>query len=685
MAALVVSSVSFVACQAPTPGKVAVDLTALSQAQTAGELRQVGLMVVGVPLASADAEVARVETDAGATESVEQVPRTEGTLVIGEAPRTSETETVPARQAEMQTISGGLAVPEVTRAETTERSDATAPTTPVVSYFPIALAAGQTEFSIEVPSGPSQSLFLYAFADRGGKEGLVPVYTAAAVGLDLKPAQEQQVRFAAYPAGVLAPQFLAPSLVGLTDETGAQLTAIPESLSCLAVARPVVPRSDYPRESVARVKVGSLVQTSTSATAASPGVFVLPAGKYTLECRAQFAGKLFGTDPNRPVIAEVKQGEVTVASASLVKLRDLVTVEASPLPGDGTALPPEGPNTGGPSAPVVGPPKLSVHLSPSTVTQVRQTQAGSGTFVGPVPNGSMEANFDNSSDLDVSVFARRDDGSVDTSFTGEVRVEIIPAIDPAKLGRDATGAKWAPFDAVDGVNGGGADSVSVFLINGAGVFSAVRTSALAISAMDREAATLQFLAIARPLDATGRAERAHGAKYFTVRRDLACRQVTLPFAAYRAWVPSARPNTLVARHDPRDNSYQPLTEHVFVAAVTADEGISSAASLCAFQPSLNSGEATVVAAPVDARSRAAYTVSGSFQRQQVGAPINDSVFVAKIPALARGQRMFFDALAPALPLTGSAGTVITDIGFALLDASQLSAPPYILNVDISIQ
>ena len=425
--------------QAPT--KITVDVGQFAQMQV--PVSSLGLLVLTAPLADAAAQEDRAASDAGETISTSAPPPPgAGSVTIGD-PKPPMNTGARGADAPSGPQTGAVAVPE------TEPNAAGQPPPPPVFYTEVALDAGTSTFSVDVPSGPHQSLFLYGFgAPAAADKAPIPNYVAAAVNVALQAGAEQTVRFKMYPAGVVVPQILKPSLVGLVDANNQPIAKVPDDLSCLAVAHAQAPRDGFPVDMVAKIRVGSITQASQLGPAS---VLVLPVGDYQLSCFAQFAGKLFAVNP--PVAVHVDKGKVSVATGTLVKVRDLVVAGGgtggtaggtgpggTTVPGDNTTAPPGSDGTQVTPPGSAQPPRFSVYISPPSASPARQNMTGE---LGAL---NEEPNFDNTTDMNVTVVARRPDGSIDFDYNNEVVLKVTPAIDRTLKGTEkASGGIWQPF------------------------------------------------------------------------------------------------------------------------------------------------------------------------------------------------------------------------------------------------
>lgn len=649
-----------------------MDVSRLAATQTA--VRSLGLLVITQQLADAATQQERAESQDG--EAISTTPPATTNTNIGLEGMTT---TKPGR-GEVPVSNAAVATPE------TQTKDAAPAANPPVMYFPVSLDPGATTFSIDVPSGPHQQLFLYGFGDPPADGSMpIPIYTAAALDVVLEPGSEKTVTFIAYPAGVVVPQILRPSLIGLVDANGRPLSSVPDDLSCLSVARADAPREGFPADMVTKIRVGSIAANTAIGPAS---VLVLPVGSYKLSCFAQFAGKLFAVNP--PVSVRVDQGRVTVASGSLVKIKDLAvsdvtgaTVGTSPGPttGDtntnvtgGVIVPPGADGTQ--ILPPGGtlPPRFTAHLS---------LPAGAQAPAGGSATESAASNFANASDLDITVFARSADGSIDRTFTGEVALRVTPALSRtlALIEQGQAGA-WKPFaGAADGATGGATlfDELRLFVVDGVATApNGLRVGHLAVPGVTGDAATIQLVLSVHPVDGSGFLTRAFGARFFTVRRDTACTQ-PLAFDQWFVTTLTDRQNELTVKLDVATRTFNALKEHLLLVALTAPSA--TGPSRCVFTQGVNAQ--TVYLIPLDMGSANKIQPLQPFLLQTItlalstGPQTVPGYLMKQVPG-PDGQTVLFDAIQATAPLQGASFTVgsqlFTDLGYTVYDAARTSVP-----------
>ncbi len=588
-----------------TPASVSFDVSRLAQT---GEVRSLGLLVIGAPLADAMTEQQAVETADGATATTATIETTTDEMIdIG---LSAAMNTLPGRQLSSSGVDGGLVIPKATN--TTESSGVQ------VSFFSLEIPTTATTFSVDVPSGSAQNLFLYAFGPPlpDGRAS-PPTHVAAALNVNLLPATEQTVVFGAYSAGVLAPQVLPPSLIGLTDENGVPITSLPPDLSCLAVARALEPRADFPAEMVGRVRIGSLV--SQTQNSLQPGVMVLPVGRYRLECFANYASKLFGFDPQKPVIATVEKGKVTISTAALIRLRDIVlpddgtmdgtvsggTTSGGTTSGDTTSGDTTGGTTGGDTTggmtggdttggnttgdpggeidpgmelPAIVPRfTIRIDTEPAGMNPTRDLVEGNPYSKDNIVQAATGAN--------IIIEGYTSDGY---PWEGEVEISVRPAFDPNRWGMSLDDGKpWKPFLTWDAETSTLAPSLTArtYIVGGIGSPVELRSHRLDLrpGMYQTQTPTFQYLVFVRPIAFNGLPARIGGARYITIRADAACDYV-LGVEKIMAVALGTPLNHLEIRRVESSSgvSYNPIKEHLLIAAV-ANEATSGATN-CAFTP-----------------------------------------------------------------------------------------------------
>jgi hypothetical protein len=535
-------------------------------------------------LAGLDEEQRKLEDATGAeSESLTQAPwmvnaaETTGVIEIA-----SIAESLPIPQRAVSVVKGALAFPKLSEATQEQRDQASV--VPPVSYYTIEIPAGSDRFELELPSGAHQNLFLISFTRSPLDGRLRPTHVAAALDVTMKAQSNTEVVFGAYAAGAVVPQFLPPTIAGLRDSAGNAISALP-SLSCLAVAKASAPRPDFPPVSLARMAVGSVATQLQEAGVA--GLFILPTGRYRLDCFAAFAGRLFGVDPKQPLEVEVKQGELLVPTAGLINVRDVL-----PNGSGGTVVLPPDTSTPG-----------------SNRYQIRFSQISGGVQGSPIKG----SNYVSGTPASILIQASTAEGFSQVGANERVRLEIRPAFDALNWGQDVSGGRWLPLD--DGR--GPMEELDVQLVDGLAVIdNALRTDSLMTAG-----GVHQYIATIQAYDVDQRLLRREGAFYFTISDDTqVCASQVVDHVENFAL--TDMPDILTLNRSRTTGIYAGVAENVLVVAASASPdrcavSLNGAATELLYRPLLGADASLVLSTSFSPQPSGAFSISGPAGSQSV--------------------------------------------------------------------
>lgn len=580
------------ACSKPAVRSAAlhIDLGPIFAAASTAQIRvsKVGLLAIQGTLSDPQQAQAAVQTQSGAAASTTTVDPTAGDQSKSGTTDTAVTTTsnsggsnepvviptggmdaTPAREGTTTTsgsTSGGT--------PTTGTGDATAspqaaPANPVLGsiangggsasgealsfgYYPVALDGTTATFKIAVPSGDDQTLMLIAFVSDPALGVDLPVYVGQLEHVDLKATETKHLDFTIHPAGLVRPEVLPPSTLGLTDASGVAVTAVPD-LNCLAVATGDRDRAGFPKTTAARLAVGAL-SNLTDVQRAS-GAMILPVGHWNIDCFANFADHLLTLPPDRLISVDVVQGHVYAPSVPLVATSVIIGTGA----GTSASSAGTGSSSGGTgTTPPIKIPRASITLN-DVGTPARGTFTGGPIIVGQGVVVTNLSTADTNPDLIIATL--NDDGSVN-DFTGVVRVKVGSLDGVFPVG-------WDPF------NGKGLAaaprSIDLAVTHGLTAIS----NLLQISALQPDIRTFHLLLTASLLDAAGNVLRPSGAFVFTVRSDNSCQITTITTAdSLTLFTLSAPTDVFIARLS-ATGIYTPVPETVVVAVWSGVEACSA--------------------------------------------------------------------------------------------------------------
>ncbi len=681
------------ACSHPhasVPAAVHIDITSLQRAAETAQITvsKVGLLAIQGAAVDPSQAQQMVQTSSGASDSTASVDPTSGdqsskssdapvtggsdTSTTGGAPNvsgalgtgsantgaargtsTTSTDATPAAGSGVQPTASPKAVAADGVIASVAAGGAAAGAIPKFGYYPVAISPTDLSFDVAIPSGDNQTLVFLAFITDPTTGHDDPVYIGERAAVDLKSTETLQLAFDIYAAGTVRPEILAPSTLGLTDTSGSAITSVP-SLNCLAVATSSDSRSGFPSTTASRVAVGALA--SLNAAQIASGALILPVGDWGIDCTANYAGHLFGVSSDRPMVVTVAQGHVYSPSAPLVVVKDLPAAGSSGGAGGASSGSPPG------NGAHLKAPRLDVMVGGLVaVTLARGASGGStgsttGTAIGGLTSGlgsttggqtgssagSSAGGGGNLTSLvnqDVSITALDDNGLLDPSFNGVVRLTVVT------LGaKEIFPIGWQPFDSNhQSVIPRSAD---VAMVNGTAFF----TGLVQTSTLPADALTHHFLVTAQALNANGNPLDPSGAMAITVRNDLFCSGTVAQNAGVGAITPfglSANANTVTAGLD-ATGTYTEPTVPLMVIATSGD------ASDC------------IINAPSD-MSLLFSDISppGVIEEPTTAFSANaDGSFVVPLPSSGDGQWLYWDAfrispkfLSNQTPAVGASTTV----------------------------